>query len=222
MERSTTRAAAALGLALLLGCTTELRTGASEAASVIGVPSRVPAEVTLLARRAGFLDARVDTRRSELRFYFPVSEACMAVVTGDGPAEYASTGPYGRLFRGDLSCDPVGLLNLRVWRDRRPRQTTRTSSIVPRDTARYEVVYVDEEVFIARGRFQLAALVGWVGGFDTLAIFPNAPECDALLERGVATMEYRDAGPEPMILINKRQRCPFLGFAMSYPESGLP
>lgn len=208
-----------ISLACAWGCsTTQAREEGAEAASVLGLPTSVPAEVTLLGERDGrFLDAGVDTRRSKLRFFFPVNATCRAVVEGSGEASYSNHGPYGRLHRGDQSCDPVGLLSLRAWRDRRPRQTTRGGSPIPRDAARYEIVYADEDLFLARGRFQLAGLVGWAGGYDTIAVFPNAPECEGILVRGEATMEYRDAGPEPLVLVDGRNRCPFLGFAMLKP-----
>lgn len=197
-----------------LGCVTE-KPSASEAAAALGVPAPVPAKVRLLAERDGrYLDVAVDTRRSALRFFFPANETCREVVSGSGQASYASYGPYGRLRRGDQHCDPVGLLALPAWQDRRPRQTSGGRSPVPRDTAEYEIVYTDEDVFFARGRFQLAAMVGWAGGYDTLAVFPNLPECEGLLEKGRATMEYRDAGKQPLVLVDAGQRCPFLGFAM--------
>ena len=197
------------------GCVSETRPSASQAAATLGLPTPVPAQVRLIAERDGrYLDVAVDTQRSALRFFFPASDTCRSVVTGSGEASYASHGPYGRLRRGDAHCDPVGLLALPAWQKRRPRQTSRGRSPVPRDTARYQIVYGDEDVFFARGRFQLAAMVGWAGGYDTLAIFPNQPECEGLLERGHATMEYRDAGGQPLVLLDGRQRCPFLGFAM--------
>ncbi len=209
------RGLAVAGL-LGLGCVTEAAPPASEAAAALGLPAPVPAEVRLLAERddGRYLDVAVDTRRSALRFFFPASETCRAVVSGSGEASYASYGPYGRLRRGAEHCDPVGLLALAAWQQRRPRQTTGGGSPVPRDTAEYEIVYTDEEVFFARGRFQLAAMVGWAGGYDTLAVFPNVPECEGLLEKGRATMEYRDAGKQPLVLLDGRLRCPFLGFAM--------
>ncbi len=197
-----------------LGCVSEA-TSASEAAATLGVPAPVPAAVRLLAERDGrYLDVAVETRRSALRFFFPANETCREVVSGPGEASYASYGPYGRLRRGDQYCDPVGLLALPAWQQRRPRQTSGGGSPVPRDTAVYQIVYTDEDVFFARGRFQLAAMIGWTGGYDTLAVFPNLPECEGLLEKGRASMEYRDAGVQPLVLLDGRQRCPFLGFAM--------
>lgn len=199
----------------LAGCSTEGQTAASEAASTLGLPTQVPAQVKLLAERHGrYLDATVDTRRSALRFFFPTDETCRAVVMGSGDATYSSQGPYGRLHRGGQFCDPVGLLALVAWQSRRPRATSRGGSPVPRDTAHYEIVYSDEDLFMARGRFQLAGMVGWAGGYDTIAVFPNVPECEGLLNRGRASMEYRDAGKQPLVLLDNRQRCPFLGFAM--------
>jgi hypothetical protein len=202
-------------LLLALGCAGEGRPSASEAAAELGLPTPVPAEVRLIAERDGYLDVAVDTRRSDLRFFFPASDACRAVVSGAGEASYSSQGgPYGRLSRGDASCEPVGLLALPAWQQRRPRQTTRGGSPVPRATAEYRIVYTDEDVFFARGRFPLASKVGWAGGWDTLAIFPNTPVCEGLLDKRRASMEYRDAGKQPLVLLDAGQLCPFLGFAM--------
>lgn len=217
MTRALAPALVCIGLAAA-GCTTEGRSAASEAAAGLGVPTPVEAQVTFLGERdRRFLDATVDTRRSKLRFFFPTDETCRAVVTGPGQAFYSSLGPYGRLSRNGQHCDPVGLLALRAWRDRRPRQTSGGRSPVPRDTAVYQVVYSDEDIILARGRFQLAGMVGWAGGYDTLAVFPNLPECQGLMARTTATMEYRDAGKVPLVLLDGRQRCPFLGFAMVNP-----
>jgi hypothetical protein len=214
-RRTATRFSAASLALLALACVTETRSSASETAASLGFPTPVPAQVRLIAERDGrYLDVAVDTQRSALRFFFPATDTCRFVVTGSGEARYSSHGPYGRLGRGAAHCDPVGLLALPAWQKRRPRQTSGGRSPIPRDTARYEIVYSDEDVFFARGRFQLAGMVGWAGGYDTLAIFPNQPECEGLLERGSATMEYRDAGRQPLVLLNGRQRCPFLGFAM--------
>jgi hypothetical protein len=196
------------------GCSSGSQTAASEAAAVIGLPTPVPAEVVLLAERDDrYLDATVDTRRSALRFFFPTDDTCRSVLTGEGEASYSSQGPYGRLHRGGGFCDPIGLLALPAWQKRRPRQATGRTPI-PRDTARYEIVYSDEDVFMARGRFPLAGLIGWAGGYDTVAVFANVPECEGLLTKGSASMEYRDSGRQPLVLLDNRQRCPFLGFAM--------
>ncbi len=206
-----------VGVSLLslaaLGCGARGGTAASEAAAALGLPTPVAARVALLAERDGrYLDATVDTQRSNLRFFFPTDETCRRVVTGAAGATYTSTGPYGRLQRGGESCDPVGLLALAAWQNRRPRPSTSTP--IPRDTATYEIVYSDEDVFFARGRFPLAGLIGWAGGYDTLAVFPNAPECEGLLSRGRASMEFRPTGKQPLVLLHDRQRCSFLGFAL--------
>lgn len=214
-ERPSSAVALLVAALSAAGCTTETRTAASEAGAAVGVPTPVSAQVTLLAERGPYLDAAVDTRRSKLRFFFPQTDTCRQVLTGPGEATYTSTGPYGRVRRGDQYCDPVGLLSLRAWRDRRPRQTSRGGSPVPRDTARFEVIFSDEDLFMARGRFRLSALVGWPGGADTIAVFPNSEVCDGILQREIATMEYRDSGPLPLVLLHNRERCPFLGFAMT-------
>ena len=48
---------------------------------------------------------------------------------------------------------------------------------------------------------------------DSVVLLPAEPACDEVRQRGKATMEYHDTGPDPFVLVDAEQRCPILGFA---------
>lgn len=199
------RFGAALGLVFAAGCV-------SETATKMGLPSAAAtARVDLLGVRGPYLDAVIDVSGDRLRFFFPDDDFCRALLERAEAVEYTTRGSYGQVRLNEVTCDPVGILSLEAWRDRRPRP--RLSDPVPRDRADYETIYVDEDLFLARGRFPLAGLVGWPGSYDTVAIFPNLPECEELMTRRAATMEFRHSGSEVMVLLDNRIRCQILGFA---------
>jgi hypothetical protein len=76
----------------------------------------------------------------------------------------------------------------------------------------FQVVFSDEKYAFARGRFLLAAAVGWSRADDTVAVIPVSPECHPPLERGVASMQYHERGTHPFTLISDAGLCPILGF----------
>jgi hypothetical protein len=53
---------------------------------------------------------------------------------------------------------------------------------------------------------------------DTVVMLPASPRCDGVRKRGKATMEYRDSGPEPFLLVEEGESCPILGFASPLEE----
>ena len=59
----------------------------------------------------------------------------------------------------------------------------------------------------------LAGLLGWAGGEDTLALVPRSDVCAPVLERGVASMEYRASGRLVLTLVGNAGQCPLHGFA---------
>jgi hypothetical protein len=122
----------------------------------------------------------------------------------------------GRLTRGGERCSPVGVLSLREWRNRGPR---RSREPLPRGQATFREVWKDADMLIVRGRFPLAGLANWAGGHDTLAILPNDELCQGILGRGVASMEFRASGANPLVLIDRRALCPIIGFAQPLPRS---
>jgi hypothetical protein len=182
-----------------------------------GLPgAHVPASLDLLAERGDWLDVNVDAGGKRYRFLLPDSEDCRAMFTSEQEVRYANSGAFGTLQSGDASCDPVGILSLEAWRDRRPRRIT--ASVIPRDRADLrQRVYVDEEVAFVRGRFRLAGEIGFVGGADCIAVLPNVPECQELAVPGSASMEFRPAGSRPFTLIDHGRLCPVLGFAQPPP-----
>jgi len=202
----------ALGAALfaaLVACTTD------EFVYQAGVPgARIDAEVGELTTRGAWIDARVQTGGADLRFFFPATPTCRAVLGADD-VRYANVGALGRLRSGDRTCDPVGILSLRAWRQRRPRPAD--PELVPRAQAVFDEHYRDEDLIVLEGRFPLAGRIGWVGGVDTLAVVPRREPCPAVVEQGVASMEFRDAGPRVFDLVADRGLCPLVGFVMK-PE----
>jgi hypothetical protein len=53
---------------------------------------------------------------------------------------------------------------------------------------------------------------------DTLVLLPQRQPCRALIQRSVATIEYRVAGPDPYVLLDDDQRCPILGLLQPIGE----
>jgi hypothetical protein len=129
--------------------------------------------------------------------------------------EYQSGGQTGGVRMGEQRCEAVGISSLREWRDRKPRRyVTRPGD--DRAQATYRIVFEQDDYAIVRGRFPLASLIAWYGGEDTLAIIPKQDDCSGALEKGVATMEFKDAGAVPLFIVGE-QRCPIAGFARVVP-----
>ena len=136
---------------------------------VPGVP--VGAAVELVAPRYHYLDATVKTGGKNYRFFFPRTDTCESIITGRGP-QFKLSGSIGTIKHGDAECVAVGILSLREWRDRQGRVARSrggTDSLIRRDRIDYDIVFEDEDVFLARGRFRLAGNIGWVGGVDSIA-----------------------------------------------------
>jgi len=199
-------------LAGALGCESPALTG-------MGIPgASASARVRLIGPRGPYLDAMVDDGHRLRRFFFPRTEVCESILRS-GPEEaisYNTQGPLGQVVRGDEVCDPMGLLSLVEWRDRRGRDPFKGPN--PRAPVSYRVIYSDEEIVMIRGRIPLVNQVGWTGGGDTVAILPNTPDCTELLSRTSATIEFRRSGPEPLVLLRDRESCPLLGLARPVPE----
>jgi hypothetical protein len=196
-----------------LGCESPIATG-------MGLPgATAPSKVRLIGARGPYLDAMVDDGRRLRRFFFPQTEVCESILRS-GPKQeifYNTQGPLGQLVRGDDVCEPIGLLSLVEWRDRRGRDPIKGPT--PRAPVSYRVIWSDEDLVLIRGRFPLVNQVGWSGGGDTVAILPNTPECTELLSRTSATIEFRRSGSEPLALLRNRERCPLLGLAQPVPDA---
>jgi len=89
---------------------------------------------------------------------------------------------------------------------------------VPSDRIEYRVVYSDADLFLAQGRFRIAAQIGWPGGADAIAVFPNVDACRGVRARRRGTMEFRAAGNTPFSVVVEAGRCPVLGFAQILGE----
>jgi len=193
-------------------CTTE------QFISQAGVPgTSTPAKIVSVVERGEYLDTTIETGGTALRFYLPASEECRTVVNGDfETARYQNLGPLGRLTRGEVRCDPLGILSLRAWRDRRPRGVLPKQTI-PRAAARFQEIRRDADLVLLQGRFPLAGYIGWVGGVATRAVVPVDPVCEDAIASGTASMEYRPAGKLPFTLVASKGLCEIVGFVYERP-----
>ena len=188
-------AAAVLALPACAGCST--------------LPGRTTAWVIdAVVERGDFLDASVSRGGETLRFFAPASQACRSVLRVEALVEYVSLGPLGQFQSGAEICDPVGIGSLRAWRDRKPRPTIKP---LPARPATYRLVYEDAELAMVRGRIPLTGLLGFAGMGDTLLVLPQTDACRPLIPRGIAKIEYRVAGPDPLVLLGENERCAVLG-----------
>jgi hypothetical protein len=176
--------------------------------------ARVSAEVRSRGEHGGYLDLEVRTGDAEgplLRFFADAAaEGCREIVKAPAGVLYSNIGVVGRLLRDELRCDLIGVLSLRELRDRRPR---RSGEPLPRSRADYRVVHRDAELALLRGRFGLAGELGWPVGVDTVVALPRGEACDPLLEQSHASMEFRSAGRQPLVLLGAAGPCPVLGLA---------
>ncbi len=167
-----------------------------------------------VVQRDVYLDATIGADPG-LRFFFPTDETCRSVIVENAEVEYIRSGPFGQVRNADDRCIPVGIGSLRHWRS----QTTRApgSRPIPRSHSSFTIIYQDEDYLFARGTFLLAGRVGWTGGDDTIAVVPIGEGCDRALSGGVASMEFRNTGPQPLVLLAGGMRCPISGLVMPSP-----
>jgi hypothetical protein len=161
--------------------------------------------------RSDWLDVVLEGHGLTLRTFVPADEVCSRVLEPDQVVDYVERGIAGRFVRGDEACDAVGFGSPLIDRARRGRATSLRSTPIPRAQATFRIIFVDEEVILARGRFPLASTLGWTGSSDTIAVFPNSDLCRAPLEKGVASMEYRAAGRQTLTLVSSDGQCSFEG-----------
>lgn len=165
--------------------------------------------------RSVYLDVALVGQSFSGRLFFAATESCRAALVKGATVEYSKTGPLGQITSSAGVCPARGTGSLRRWRDSLPRPRASTHA---RSRASYSVVYADDEYALARGRFLLAAAIGWAVPQDTIAVIPRTSACDEPLERGVAFMEYRQMGPQPFRLVSERGDCPIVGFILPSPE----
>ncbi|MDH3684815.1 MAG: hypothetical protein OEP95_01245 [Myxococcales bacterium] len=161
--------------------------------------------VSQSAMRGAYIDASFATRSGEWRFLFPANGDCAALITPDSPVTYTPGGLWGRFHGPDgTECEPAGVGNL----DRR-RRSRRQGEVTPSSPARWEVVHRDDEMFLLRGRFELATRVGFAGTHDLVAMVANDDVCRPVAESGASSLVYRPSGTRAFTL----GRCPVLAFA---------
>ncbi|MEN8182414.1 MAG: hypothetical protein ABFS46_07745 [Myxococcota bacterium] len=168
-------------------------------------------EVAGVVPRASWLDARLEGHGLEIRTFVPDDAICRHVLEPGIAIDYVERGIGGRFVRDDEACDAVGIGSPIINRARRGRATSGRGTPIPREQATFQILFEDEEVILARGRFPLASTIGWTGGSDSVAVFPNNETCRIPLQRGVASMEYRGSGRTTLSLVSSNGLCPFLG-----------
>jgi hypothetical protein len=198
----------------LSGCTLD-----SVIASAGAPGTSADASLGPVRERGSYLDAEVDAGGFEYRLFFPNVPSCQWLLGEPKGARFKWLGVMGRLELGDERCDAVGVLSLEAWRDRQPR---RSREPLPRSPARYQVVYEDADLVQLEGRFPLASQLGFTGTAQLIAVIPNEAVCHGLGTQGTASMEYRTAGPEPLVLLDRDQLCPVLGLAQPPAQVGTP
>lgn len=172
---------------------------------------RQSAQVTSLQERGRLLDARLESEDFNLRFLFEDNDDCRELLRVGAEVQYAFVGPFGKVRGEDVTCEPIGVLSLAQWRDRKPRPSVPP---LPRAQANFRQIYVDEELVFVRGRFPLASLVDFQGTEDLIAAVPRIPACEDPLEGGVASMEYMASGPDAFRLVSPEGTCPIEGLAI--------
>lgn len=197
-----------------------LALGCARVAMETGVPGvPVEAQIELIGERHTYLDATVEAGGKRYRFFFPRSPVCRSVLTAPA-VRFELAGVLGTARTAEAECPAVGILSLRAWRDRQGRAARGAGrgSPVPSDRIEYRVVYSDADLFLAQGRFRIAAQIGWPGGADAIAVFPNVDACRGVRARRRGTMEFRAAGNTPFSVVVEAGRCPVLGFAQILRE----
>ncbi len=180
-----------------------------------GLPgTSISASVSDVAQRGAYLDARIVAGGFDFRLFFPASETCRFLLEDPVGLRFKWLGVIGRISNDVATCDAVGILSLRAWRDRRPRGAREP---LPRAPARYEVVYRDADLAQLRGRFPLARALGFSGSMDLIVVVPNDEVCNNVMRSGTASMEFRASGPKPLVLLDGKRFCLVLGLA--YPQS---
>lgn len=175
-------------------------------------------EVIASQQRWAYLDVVLKNADHEWRFFFLPTEDCTFLMKTENVVEWAPSGPFGRFRLLERECTPVGVGSLRLWRDRRGRQGDPRG--VPRGRSDFRVVWQDEEWVMVLGRLPFAARIGFTGGERAVAMVPNIPDCQPVLERGHAMLEFRRGGQEPFrFSAGRDQRCLIEAFIQAPPQS---
>jgi hypothetical protein len=160
--------------------------------------------------RSGYLDVAL-MGQSALRTFIPDTADCRQVVKSGARVRYVWDGAMGSLAEpvGSRSCQAVGIGSLPEWRLVRPGDNGLPQGRgLPREVARYRVVFRDKEVILARGFFPLTRHVGWVGPAEAIVVMSNTPGCTrGPAALGTASLEYFPAGERVLALVAKDRWC---------------
>ena len=195
---------AAATLLTLLACAG----GLPRIASILASPhDRRPVTISRLIARGDYLEVNMGPVGSAYRVYLPNTDLCRSFIGAASAIGYSTTGSFGSLWRQQLSCPLAGSASLQQW-----REATKVSreTVLKRETARYEIVYGDDEVLMARGYFPLAAHLGILPN-DIIVVTPASDACRSILTRGEAFMAYRSRGFPVIVLTLSGVRCNVTG-----------
>lgn len=178
--------------------------------------------VERVAPRGGYLDVSLQGD-SPLRTFIPDDASCRQLTKVGARVRYVWDGAMGSLAEpaGRRSCQAVGIGSLSEWRQTRPEDTGLPQGRgLPREVARYRVVFRDADVILARGHFPLTRHLGWVGAADAIAVMRNTPAC----QRGpaavaTASLEYFPAGDRVLGLVVKDRWCDVDGLLLPLAQA---
>jgi hypothetical protein len=199
---------AALGGLVALACATHPPAAEPEQPS----KTRSLVQLSEVVSVGPYLDATLSNQRYSLRFLFPGSGDCLAMIRSGAELRYLHIGSLGSVVDEEKRrCEPIGVASLGDWRDQQPRR--RPPHRTPRVQVEFRTIFEGEALVLVRGRFPLALEIHWPAAMDTVAMLPAGPVCDKVRQRGKTTMEYHATGPEPFLLVGEQGDCPILGFA---------
>jgi hypothetical protein len=172
--------------------------------------------VESMAPRGGYLDVKLQGD-SPLRTFIPDDADCRHVAKVGARVRYVWDGAMGSLAEptGSRSCQAVGIGSLTEWRQTGPQEGLPQGAGLPREVARYRVVFRDKDVILARGHFPLTRHLGWVGAADAIAVMRNTPACQrGPAASGAASLEYFPAGERVLGLVLKDRWCDVEGLLL--------
>jgi hypothetical protein len=178
--------------------------------------------VESVAPRGGYLDVSLQGD-SPLRTFIPDDSSCRQLTKVGARVRYVWDGAMGSLAEptGSRKCQAVGIGSLTEWRQTRSEDTGLPQGRgLPREVARYRVVFRDKDVILARGHFPLTRHLGWVGAADAIAVMRNTPAC----QRGpaataTASLEYFPAGERVLGLVVKDRWCDVEGLLLPLAQA---
>jgi len=210
--RGTARSALVIGLAFAFGVS-----GCNwrKATWGLGIPGfEVDLLVAYVQERGPYLDVGLVGHGLDMRTFAPANDVCRAVLNTEDPVTYVERGVAGRFDREGFSCEAIGFGDPRIRGVRQPRRSEPGDSLVPRAQATFRTIYEDDDVVLLRGRFPLASRIGWSGGQDSVAVVKNDARCRGPVEKGVASMEYRQAGRDTLALVSSGELCRIEGLIL--------